>query len=283
MTTAPVPPRPRHAAASPIPKSTLNIEFHCHTIASMDGVIPFDALLNTAIQVSLDAIAITDHDTLEGAVELQRRARERRAPVQIIVGEEKTLADGTHLIGLFLKQAIHSGDLAGAIREIEEQGGLCLIPHPFRSKDGLFRDGLDRLELFAGRVAGFEFFSAKSSHEENRRAAALLAQTHLAPFGGSDAHYECDLGECVNEIANAGDLRTSVQAMFERRAPFRILGKPQGDGDGERTYAPLYYRVKRFAHLPKFLVPAARQCYRRYRNLKFGVGPKLLREVYRHA
>jgi hypothetical protein len=71
--------------------------------------------------------------------------------------------------------------------------------------------------------------------------------------------------------------------MFERRAPFRILGKPQGDGDGERTYAPLYYRVKRFAHLPKFLVPAARQCYRRYRNLKFGVGPKLLREVYRHA
>lgn len=249
----------------------------------MDGVIPFDALLDTAAKVSLDAIAITDHDTLEGAVELQRLARSRRAPLEVIVGEEKTLNDGTHFIGLFLNQAIQSGDLAGAIREIEDQGGLCLIPHPFRRKDGLLRDGLEPLKLFAGRVAGFELFSAKCSHEENHRAAELLTQTHLAPFGGSDAHYECDLGECVNEVANAGDLRASVQAMFERRAPFRILGKPQRDGEGERAYAPLYYRVKRFARLPKFLVPAARQCYRRYRNLKFGVGPKLLREVYRHA
>src|SRR6266498_1885127 len=283
MTSAPDPHFSHPDAAGPMPKSTLNIEFHCHTIASMDGVIPFDTLLDTAINVFLDAIAITDHDTLEGAVELQRLARSRCAPVEIIVGEEKTLDDGTHFIGLFLKRAIQSGDLAGAIREIEDQGGLCLIPHPFRRKDGLLRDGLDRLELFAGQVAGFELFSAKSSHEENRRAAALLARTHLAPFGGSDAHYECDLGECVNEIANAGDLRASVQAMFERRAPYRILGKPQGDGDRERTYAPLYNRVKRFARLPKFLVPAARQCYRRYRNLKFGVGPKLLREVYRHA
>jgi len=266
-----------------MPKSTLRIEFHCHTIASMDGLIPFDSLLETAAKVSLDALAVTDHDTLEGAVELQRRARARRAAIEVIIGEEKTLDDGSHLIGLFLKQAIDSGDLADAIREIEGQGGLCLIPHPFRRKDGLLRDGLDRLELFSGRVAGFELFSAKCSHEENRLAAELLTQTHLAPFGGSDAHYECDLGECVNELANAGDVRASVRAMFELRAPFRILGKPQGDGDGERAYAPLYYRVKRFARLPKFLVPAARQCYRRYRNLKYGVGPKPLREVYRHA
>jgi predicted metal-dependent phosphoesterase TrpH len=262
---------------------SINVDFHCHTVASMDGLMTLDSLVATATRVGIDALAITDHDTIEGATEFQRRAQASQLPLQIIVGEEKTLDDGSHFIGLFLKRAIQSGDLAGAIREIEDQGGLCLIPHPFRRKDGLLRDGLDRLDLFADRVAGFELFSAKSSHEENRRAAALLAQTHLAPFGGSDAHYECDLGECVNEIANAGDLRASVQAMFERRAPFRILGKPQRDGDGERTYAPLYYRVKRFARLPKFLVPAARQCYRRYRNLKFGVGPKLLREVYRHA
>jgi len=262
---------------------TLNVELHCHTAYSMDGLMSFDSLRRTAEAVGLDALAITDHDTIEGALECQRRAVASGLPLRLIAGEERTLEDGSHLIGLFLQRHIESRDVAGAIREIEAQGGLCLIPHPFRRKDGLLRDGLDRLELFSGRVAGFELFSAKSSHEENRRAAALLAQTHLAPFGGSDAHYECDLGECVNEIANAGDLRASVQAMFERRAPFRILGKPQSDGDGERTYAPLYYRVKRFARLPKFLVPAARQCYRRYRNLRFGVGPKPLCEVYRHA
>ena len=242
----------------------------------------FDSLVATATRIGLDAVAITDHDTLEGAREFQRRAREKRLPLQIILGEEKTLEDGTHFIGLFIERPIESGDLAGAISEIEGQGGLCLLPHPFRRKDGVFRDGLERLKLFEGRVAGFELFSAKCSFEENQRASELLG-TGLAPFGGSDAHYECDLGESMNEITDMGELRASVQAMFECRTPFRILGKPQGPGAGERNYAPLYYRVKKYVRLPKFLVPAARQCYRRYRNLKHGVGPKLLREVHRHA
>ena len=242
----------------------------------------FDSLLRTAKAVGLDALAITDHDTVEGALEFQRRAAASGSPLQIIAGEERTLDDGSHLIGLFLERQIEARDLAGAIREIEGQGGLCLIPHPFRKKDGLLRNGIEPLRLFEGRAAGFELFSAKCSFAENQKAAALLAATTLGPFGGSDAHYESDLGEAMNVIAFDGDLRASVQQMFERRAPFQILGKPQREGDGERRYAPAYYRVKKYFGLPKLLVPAARQCYRRYRNLKVGVGRKPLREVYRH-
>jgi hypothetical protein len=249
----------------------------------MDGLMTFESLVSAATRIGLDAVAITDHDTIDGARAFQKRAKERGLPLHIVVGEEKTLEDGTHFIGLFLERPIEAGDLAGAIREIEAQGGLCLLPHPFRRKDGIFRDGLERLKLFDGRPAGFELFSAKCSFEENRRASEALLGTGLVPFGGSDAHYECDLGECTNELTDMGDLRASVQAMFERRAPFRILGKPQGPGAGERKYAPLYYKVKKYVRLPKFLVPAARQCYRRYRNFKHGVGPKLLREIHRHA
>jgi len=263
-------------------RPTLNVELHCHTVYSMDGLMSFEALLRTARAVGLDALAITDHDTLEGAIEFQRLARTRDVPLQIIAGEEKTLADGSHLIGLFLRRPIESGKLQEAIGEIEDQGGFCLIPHPFRPRDGLFRDGLDRLPLLENRPAGFEIFNAKCSFAENRKAAELLA-TKLAPFGGSDAHYESDLGECVNAIAWEGDLRTSIQRLLERRAPLQILGKPQREQDGERTYAPLYYRVKKYLELPKLLVPAARQGYRYYRNWKCGVGRKPLREVYRHA
>ena len=262
---------------------TLRVEFHCHTTASADGVIPPSALLETIRKAGLDAVAVTDHDTIEGALAARELARSRSGGPAVIVGEEKTLNDGSHFIGLFLESPITSGDLAEAIAEIEGQGGLCLVPHPFRRKDGLFRDGLARLKFFEGRTAGFELFSAKCSFEENQRAAEELMGTSLVPFGGSDAHYECDLGESANELADLGDLKASVRAMFERRAPYRILGKPQGAGASERKYAPLYYRFKKYVRLPKFLVPAARQCYRRYRNLKHGVGPKLLREVYRHA
>lgn len=248
----------------------------------MDGLMSFDSLLHAATLAGLDALAITDHDTTSGAFEFQKMAESRGSSLQIIAGEEKTLADGSHFIGLFLQRHIESNQLEGAIREIEEQGGLCLIPHPFRRKDGLFRDGLERLKLFAGHIAGFELFSAKSSFAENQKSATLLS-THLVPFGGSDAHYDCDLGESMNTIIWSGDLRTSVQNMFERKSPFQILGKPQRESGGERRYAPGYYKVKKYIRLPKLLVPVAKQCYRRYRNLKFGVGRKPLREIYRHA
>ena len=261
--------------------SLLNVELHCHTLFSKDGLMTFDSLLRAAQTVGLDAVAITDHDTMEGAKEFSRLARAKGLALEIIPGEEKTLSDGSHFIGLFLKDPIESGDLAGAIEEIEAQGGLCLIPHPFRRKDGLFRDGLGRLRLFEGRVAGFELFSAKCSFAENREARTLLG-TRLSPFGGSDAHYESDLGECVNVITRAGDLKSSVLGMFGRRAPFQILGKRQVESAPERAYAPLYYRCRKFIRLPRSWVPAAKQCYRWYRNTKYGIRRKPLTEVYAH-
>jgi predicted metal-dependent phosphoesterase TrpH len=259
------------------------LELHCHTVASMDGLISFESLLRTATAVGLDAIAITDHDTIAGALRLRDLARQRGESLQIIVGEERTLADGSHLIGLFLEEPIVSVDVAGMLREVEAQNGLCLIPHPFRRKDGLLRNGLEPLQHFAGRTAGFELFSAKCSAAENRQAAELLPNTALGPFVGSDAHYECDLGESLNEITWTGGLRSSLQEMLGRTAPCRLWGKPQALDDRERTYAPAYYRIRRIARLPRPLVPLAKECYRRYRNFKFGVGRKPLREIYRHA
>jgi len=249
----------------------------------MDGVMTFDSLVAAATRVGLDAVAITDHDTITGAREFMRLAKDRGVPLQIIPGEERTLADGSHFIGLFLHEPIASRDLAGAIGEVADQGGLCLVPHPFRPKDGLLRMGLDPLKWFDGRAAGFELFSAKCSFAENHRAAELLTSGRLTPFAGSDAHYECDLGEAMNVIEWSGDLRGSLQRMFERRAPFQLLGKEQAEGGAERRYAPLYYRVKKYVGLPKVFVPAARKGYRCYRNWKVGIGRKRLREVYRHA
>jgi hypothetical protein len=258
---------------------SINLELHCHTVFSKDGLMGYEALLQTAQAIGLNALAITDHDTVEGAKEFQQRAQATAAPLQIIVGEEKTLSDGSHLIGLFLQRHIESGELKTAIAEMEEQGGICLIPHPFRKSDGLLRAGLERLSLFHDRTAGFELFSAKCSYAENRRARGLLS-TSLSPFGGSDAHYESDLGESLNVLTWDGDLKSSLMQMFRRKAPFQILGKAQSEGASERAYAPLYYRYKKFLKIPRPLLPLAKQCYRRYRNQKHGVGPKPLVEVY---
>lgn len=263
-------------------RKKLNMELHCHTVFSSDGLMDFADLREAARRVGLDVLAVTDHNTIEGAKEFRDWLGARDPGLQVIVGEERTLADGSHLIGLFLEAPIVADAPAEAIAEIEGQGGLCLIPHPFRSKDGLLRGGLEPLRWFEGHCAGFELFNAKCSAEVNRQARTLLS-SGLGPFVGSDAHYDSDLGESLTVMTWRGDLKGSLRALLGRQAPFQLLGKEQGEAAPERLYAPLYYRYRKVLRVPKRWLPWAKSCYRRYRNWRYGVGSKRLIEVYAHS
>jgi len=238
----------------------LRVELHCHTIHSYDGHIEFDGLVRAA-KGQLDVVCITDHDTIEGALEFRRRSTACSADFEIVIGEERTLADGSHVIGLFLKQPISSDTFEDAVREIREQGGLCTIPHPFRRRDGALRAIRPPL---AG-VSGFELFNPKCSLEENQRARTLCGSGPVA-VGGSDAHYESDLGECVNLIPYAGDLRGSLDHFLQGHGRYQVLGIQQKNGGKGRQYAPFYYRVKPYVRVPRALLPGAQKLYRAYRN-----------------
>ena len=75
----------------------------------------------------IDVVAITDHDTISGALELREAAG-----FTVIVGEEIDTADG-ELIGLFLDEPVPAG-LPGRCRRprrIRAQGGLVYLQHPF--------------------------------------------------------------------------------------------------------------------------------------------------------
>src|ERR1051326_274898 len=259
----------------------LRVELHSHTTYSFDGFMEFDGMVETRRRRVSDTIAITDHDNFEGAEEFHQRAERANGPVQIIRGEERTLNDGSHLLGLFLQKEIHSSTAEEMLEEVAEQGGFCLIPHPFRTKDGLFRNGLELLPKLTGRTIGFELQNAKCSYAENLKARTLL-ESDLAPFGGSDAHYESDLGECLNLIPFDTDLKTSIARMIQRASPYVVLGQAQTERDSGRAYAAAYHKVKKFARLPRTLLPLAKQSYRWYRNhIRQATAPVLV-EVYRH-
>ena len=120
-------------------RDRLVAELHCHTVFSSDGLITFDGMQRTAARRGVNVVCITDHDTIEGAVAFERRARDLGSPLQVVIGEERTLEDGSHLIGLFLHESIRSRRLQDVVLEIHQQGGMVLMPHPFRRKDGLLR------------------------------------------------------------------------------------------------------------------------------------------------
>ena len=102
--------------------------------------------------MGLNCIAITDHNTIVGALEVQRIA-----PFKVIVGEEIGSSEG-EVTGLFLKEEVPRGlPPVETARRIKSQGGLVSIPHPFdRFRRGVIsRRGLDDLLPYVDIVEVF--------------------------------------------------------------------------------------------------------------------------------
>lgn len=253
----------------------VRMEFHSHTSYSADGHISLAGLVRAVRRARLDAVAITDHDTIEGAVEFRRLCALRSLEFEIIVGEERTLDDGSHLIGLFLQERLSASTFDDVVREIRGQNGLCIVPHPLRHRDGALSGDVSRLERLRqlqGVSCGLEIFNPRCSYEENVAARGLLS-SGLCAVGGSDAHYESDHGEAINLLSFAGDVESTVRQAFAGHAAPRVLGVRQSTTGRGRTYAGAYYRHKRFFGLPEALKPAAKSLYRFYRNrLRPGAG-----------
>jgi predicted metal-dependent phosphoesterase TrpH len=104
---------------------------HCHTTAS-DGMVEPAELVSAALAAGLDLIAITDHDTMASAEEVFQRGAE--AGLAVVKGQEVTTRwpAQTHVLGWFLERPVPSGrSLEDTVSDIQEQGGLAVIPHPF--------------------------------------------------------------------------------------------------------------------------------------------------------
>ncbi|MGC4100565.1 PHP domain-containing protein [Ferruginibacter sp.] len=189
-------------------KKKLTFNFHVHTSYSEDGYNTFSQLYKHAQKNHIDVLAITDHDTIDGAVDLAKWIKAKnKKELQIIAGEEVTCADGTHIIGLFLKNNI-IGKAAGkapidVVKEIKAQGAFVYFPHPDR-KDGILNsEGFEKVLPFGDF---YEYFNAKINNDFNESAVSkLAAYTHLKPLGGSDAHYNYDIRKCKCTLLEEGD------------------------------------------------------------------------------
>src|SRR5579864_5949071 len=81
-------------------------DLHMHTTAS-DGWPAPRELVDYARATGLDVIAVTDHDTIEGALRACDHAS-GRSRLQVIIGEEVSSRDG-HIVALFIEKRIRPG------------------------------------------------------------------------------------------------------------------------------------------------------------------------------
>ena len=167
----------------------LKADFHMHTHYSHDSEVAPEKLVKRCIDVGLNCIAVTDHNTAEGAF----RVREI-APFMVIIGEEVATSEG-EVTGLFLQETIPRGlSPLETVKRIKEQGGLVSLPHPFDRfrSEVITKAGIEDVLPYADIV---EVFNSRNSMNADNRVAHEFAMRHnLLTSGVSDAHTTIELG-----------------------------------------------------------------------------------------
>lgn len=198
-------------------------DLHLHTTCS-DGRATPEQLARRLARSQLAVAAVTDHDTIEGALRVEE-ALSGSGP-EIVVGSEVSSREG-HVLALFVARDIRAGMSAEAtIDAIHEQGGLAVAAHPFS------------LAMGVGDLAaslpfdGIETLNGSPLMEmSNARAVARLARGPAALVGGSDAHVASAAGGVYTIFPGVGaaDLRAALLALETRPAvdwPRRLTALP---------------------------------------------------------
>lgn len=180
-----------------------------HTAASFDCDVPPLEVARRCRQLGLGPVVVTDHDTIEGALEI------RGAGIEIIVGQEITTVDG-ELIGLFLTETIDPGlTPEAAAAEVRRQGGLVYLQHPYDTR----RRNLPEtaIERIAGMVDIVEVHNARSLPRMNELAAGLQETLAVPAGAGSDAHTLREVGAAYVEVGAFDGPQGLLEALAEAR------------------------------------------------------------------
>jgi predicted metal-dependent phosphoesterase TrpH len=205
-------------------------DLHMHTTAS-DGWPSPQKLVDHASFTGLDVIAVTDHDTIEGALRAADHAA-RLGGLHVVIGEEVSSRNG-HIVGLFLEKRIRPGMSASAtVHAIHEQGGLAVAVHPFWRTQRRTRSA--RVHGVGWLAAELEFDAIEVENATpgfyvfNQLARRLNMGLGSAEVGGSDAHILDAVGRAYTEFSGTTPkaLRGAIEAgtTVAGRQRYRAMG-----------------------------------------------------------
>ncbi len=237
---------------------------HLHSTHS-DGTGTVPEIAAAGERAGVDAVLLTDHDTLEA----RRRGEERwYGSTLVLVGEEISPPNANHYLAFGLDREIpHRGRSAGEIcAAVAEAGGFGFAAHPFSRGSERFRRGAGGMpwrDLDAAGLTGIELWSfvtdtaerlgsirdairfvvrpgAFVDHPPERNLAEwdrLCADRRVTAVGGLDAH------QFGLRVAGRVPLRLMAYERSFRYLRTHVLcdGPMSGDApsDRERIYAAL--------------------------------------------
>lgn len=216
--------------------SQLSVELHCHTIASADCLLRPASLVAAARRKGIDRVAVTDHNSIAGALEAQRID-----PELIIVGEEIMTTRG-EILAAYVTEEVPAGlSPMETINRLRKQGAFISVSHPF---DRLRKGGweLSDLEEILPLVDAIEVFNSRCmSPRFNAEAEEFARRNGVPGTVGSDAHAAFELGRSLM-LVEPFEGPEGLRAVISRGIP-RVRWSPPWFHLASR-YASIRKRIK---------------------------------------
>ncbi len=213
----------------------IQVEFHCHTYHSKDSLLPPERILQLCEKRGINKVAITDHDTIAGALKAAQLD-----PDRVIIGEEIMTTQG-EILGYFVQEEIPPGlTPQRTIALLREQGAFVSVSHPFDTiRKGSWQE--QDLNQILPLVDAIEICNARTMWDgPNVRAAELASRVNLLGTAGSDAHAALEVGRIVMRLPAFYDAKSMRLALEGAE----IIG---------RRSSPLVHFYSRYAKYRKAL------------------------------
>ncbi|MGE5407705.1 MAG: PHP-associated domain-containing protein, partial [Syntrophothermus sp.] len=215
---------------------TSRVDMHCHSAASQlaklgvqrslglpECATPPEEVYELAKRRGMDFVTITDHDTIQGCLELDGRS-------DCFLSEELTARfageqQAVHVLCYGITPGdhewlqAHSGDVEACAAYLHENGIACALAHPFFNVAApLTRRHRRRLaELFPI----WEVRNGSRAAELNMPAVVYIETRGGTGIGGSDDHAGVDIGRTFTEAPDARTPEEFLEHVREGRAEAR--------------------------------------------------------------
>lgn len=214
------------------------VDFHIHTHHSYDSRMDPEKILEVASKRGLDAVCISDHDTIKGGVECSRLSGKYN--IDVIVSSEIKTNYGD-ITGLFLKEEIHHRNFNDVVTAIKNQGGKVLLVHPY-VQHNLSEINFDAIDMV-------EVFNARTSPVLNRKAEELATLHNKIKVAGSDAHLYAEIANAYTCFENS-NMERVIQQVTKRN---RIIDMPASQFIKANKSGSLKAYLKWATWVPKYV------------------------------
>lgn len=229
--------------------TVVDLHFHSHFSDGADAVAD---IAQRARQLAI-GVAITDHNAIDGAVEL-----DSHDDVFSIPGIEVTSREGAHVLVYFYRiddlKAFYAADVKphlgstvmssielgveSILQRARKYNSVVIFPHPYSAAfTGICNHSFSESQLkrLLGMADGVEVINSENLKRWNLKSALLGFNLNRAITGGSDGHSVQQMGSAVTYAACARSRKAFLDAVSRKQAKVvgtesKLLKKIQSNG-----------------------------------------------------